>query len=481
VQNSLQEALLQWRTTIGPDHVATDIVTLVAAQTATFATGIQVPAILYPSSTEEVAKCLRIASEHRIPIYPVSTGKNWGNGSRVPASQGCVILDLSRMNRIIDFNEELAYAAVEPGVTSRQMSAFLRAQNSRLRVSKNGTSPDASLIGNALERGDGGGLYGERVDYVCGLEVVLPTGEIIHTGFQRFPDARCKYLSRAGLGPGFDGLFFQSNLGVVTQMTLWLEPIPRFERRIVFAADKLDRMEKVIDQLRVLKMNNLIHSISIWNNFKVLSRVTQYSKQHRVAAWIGQCRISASSRIQSWSQKRLVMRALLPFVTRIGSVRYGDEPDENGNLQIAYWRKRTPMPNNPNPDQDGCGLIWCMPLVPFRGEDAGVAIKLMEEIASKHHFEPNLAVLGTEQRTLRLVGGIIYDREVESEDEKAMRCHDEMLQALIGEGFHPYRLGIQSMHAALSKLDATGDVWARIKSALDPEQVLAPGRYVLKR
>ena len=87
-------------------------------------------------------------------------------------------------------SKALAYVTVEPGVTFAALHAFLRARGSRLFASTTGGSPHASVVGNALERGDGSGPYGDRLQHACALEVVLPTGEVVHTGHDRFEGAR---------------------------------------------------------------------------------------------------------------------------------------------------------------------------------------------------------------------------------------------------------------------------------------------------
>src|ERR1700760_348127 len=86
------------------------------AETATFSTRQTIPFILRPHSREEVQECLREANRTGIPVYPVSSGKNWGYGSRVPPVDHCALLDLSALNRILDYNERLGYVTVEPGV-----------------------------------------------------------------------------------------------------------------------------------------------------------------------------------------------------------------------------------------------------------------------------------------------------------------------------------------------------------------------------
>src|SRR4051794_5254064 len=93
-------AIRQWTDLLGPDHVTTSTSQLKAAETGTFATGHRIPAILRPGSREEVQECMRVANRFGAPVYPISSGRNWGYGSRVPAAGGCALMDLGRMNRI---------------------------------------------------------------------------------------------------------------------------------------------------------------------------------------------------------------------------------------------------------------------------------------------------------------------------------------------------------------------------------------------
>ena len=169
-----QSVLAEWERVLGPEHVVTDVRRLNEASTATFFSPQRIPAIVYPQTREQVQECLQIAAVHSVPVYPISTGKNWGYGSRVPSSTGCVLMDLSRMNRILDFNENLAYVTIEPGVTQQQLWDFLREKGSNLWIDATGSTPHSSLIGNTLERGFGHTPYGDHASNVCGFEVVLP-------------------------------------------------------------------------------------------------------------------------------------------------------------------------------------------------------------------------------------------------------------------------------------------------------------------
>src|SRR5579875_3182941 len=270
-------ALEEWTRLLGPEFVQTDSQILDAAATATFSTRQHIPAILRPASVGQVAECLRVANRHRTPLYPISSGKNWGYGSRVPPLSGCALLDLSRMNRILDFNEELGYVTVEPGVTQRQLFAFLQERGSRLWMDATGSSPDCSLIGNAMERGFGHTPYGDHFAHACGFQVVLPDSEIIETGAAGFPDCRTGALQRWGVGPSLDGLFSQSNLGVVTRMTIWLMPRPEQFEAFFFRCEDAGGLPLLIDGLRELKLQEVLRSsVHIANDYKVLGGIQPY-------------------------------------------------------------------------------------------------------------------------------------------------------------------------------------------------------------
>ena len=116
------------------------------------------------------------------------------------------------MNRIVDFNQDLAYVTVEPGVTQAQLYQFLQERKAGLWMDATGSSPDSSLIGNTVERGFGHTPYGDHFANSCAYEVVLPSGDVVETGFARYSNAQAAEAYRWGSGPVLDGLFTQSKL-----------------------------------------------------------------------------------------------------------------------------------------------------------------------------------------------------------------------------------------------------------------------------
>jgi 4-cresol dehydrogenase (hydroxylating) len=130
-----------------------------------------------------------------------------------------------------------------------------------------------------------------------------------------------------------------------------------------------------------------------------------------------------------------------------------------------------------NPDRDGCGVIWLCPVLPHDSAHLSKAIEIVDEIAYGHGFEPQIAFIFPSERAIYMFPSIVYDRMVPGEDERAMSCHDSMLQRMMEEGYFPYRLGIHSMALLPVGRDSHDKLVSRIKDLLDPHHILAPGRY----
>lgn len=528
---NLLNCLAAWRDLIGTNYVIVDELSIAAVETATYSTTQKIPAIIRPANSDEVQECVKIANKYKIPIYPISCGKNWGYGSRVPVKDGSVVMDLGRLNQILDYNEKLAYVTVEPGVTFSQLYLYLQQQKSNLFLSVTGTAITASLIGNVLERGIGKGPCGERVANVCGFEVILPTGECVHTGFGRFANAKATQVARCGVGPYLEGIFTQSNLGIVTKMTLWLTPIPKHFQTFFYSLEQDSQLEALIDTLRDFRLSGLVRTpFLITNDYRRLSLATQYPWQqangesplppdlmiklkvlNRLGGvWVGEGALYSNSRQEGLAQRKIIKDSLkgkvsslsfidensfltaLIFEQSLQSIGKLDLPSRismayhksgfigfprNRALSMAYWRKKTPVASKPDLDKDKCGIIWISPTVPFDGQHIRIASKIMEKVFFKYQLEPNIGLYCATERSIDITGAIIYDREVVGEDERALKCYDEMLANLLNQGYFPYRLGIHSMDSLPPSLDSYGLLLRTLKQALDPNDILSPGRY----
>jgi len=525
-----EQALTGWAAIVGEENVVTEAPLLCAAQTGTFASSHRIPAIVRPCDRQEVQECLRIANRFDTPVYPISSGRNWGYGSRMPPADGCVLLDLGRMNRIVDFSESLAYVTVEPGVTQAQLFAFLDERGSKLWMDATGASPQCSLIGNTMERGFGHTPYGDHFAHVCGLEVVLPTGETVETGFGRFPSAKAAPVYNWGVGPALDGLFSQSNYGVVTRMTVWLMPRPEYFQAYYFRCEEAHGLQGTIDALRPLRLDGTIRSAShIANDYKVVSALRQYPwletggrtplhgavmaqlrNELKIGAWNGSGALYGTKR-QVAEARRLLRKALhgkaqrLQFLDdrklRLASLfatpyRWISGWDLQRTLAVlkpvyglmkgiptghplasTYWRKTAAPPASMDPDRDGCGLLWCSPIAPNDGAAAEQLTELVCARVLAHGFEPAISLTMISGRALACIISLTYDRDIAGEDERAMACYRQLVRVLADHGYHSYRLAV-GMMSAMGEPGPYMDLLDGIKNAIDPRGILAPGRYV---
>ncbi|KAJ4416889.1 hypothetical protein N0V85_002092 [Neurospora sp. IMI 360204] len=121
------------------------------------------------------------------------------------------------MNEIIEVSEEHAYAIVEPGVSFFVLYNYIQKKGYRLWPPFPALGW-GSVLGNTLERGFGYTPNGEHAEQQCGMEVVLGTGEVVRTGMGALPGSPMWPLFKGGYGLSIDGLFYQSNLGIVTKL-----------------------------------------------------------------------------------------------------------------------------------------------------------------------------------------------------------------------------------------------------------------------
>ena len=125
--------------------------------------------VVYPASTADVQAIVRAANKHHVPLYPISTGNNIGLGTRSAAAAGQVVVDLGRrMNRILDIDEKLAFAVVEPGVSYQTLYDELVRRGNRLMLDVTSGPPQGGMIGNALDKGAGYSPYFDHFGFSCG-------------------------------------------------------------------------------------------------------------------------------------------------------------------------------------------------------------------------------------------------------------------------------------------------------------------------
>jgi 4-cresol dehydrogenase (hydroxylating) len=523
------------RAVVGAMHVRDDAATLERYARSTASNPIVPLAVVRPGSRAEVIALVDVARRHQAPIYPVSTGKNWGYGDACAIGAGQVIMELARMNRIIEVDAQLAYAVIEPGVTQQQLADFLRSRNIPLWIDCTGAGPDTSFLGNILERGFGHSPYGNRLQHIAGMEVVLASGEVLDTGFGHYPNARTTHLFPYGVGPFVDGLFTQSNFGVVTKVGIWLMPQAECVSHFICSVKEHHEIGALVDALRPLRLDGTLRSIvHIGNDLRVISGGSAFPREQagdqqplpeqlrsalRARAGAGAWTVSGAlygSKLQVEAARAALRQALrgtgatstfltprkLRWAAAFGRllgwcgagarlrarVALGESLfDMNCGvpsgrfLAGAYWRRRggvpAGFPQQANPALDNCGLLWVSPILPLRGVDVLALHALAAPIFARHRFDLFVTFSMVNERALGGVLTVAYDKDAPDEVARARECYRELFDAVMKAGYIPYRVGNQSMGSLNPHDDVFWKVAGRIKRALDPDGIIAPGRY----
>jgi 4-cresol dehydrogenase (hydroxylating) flavoprotein subunit len=527
----VEAAILAFRQILGEEHTLTDADAIQRYGWCTSPIHRDIPAVLRPSSVEHIQQIVHVSNRHGVPLYPISTGNNWGYGSAQPVQDGTVVVDLGRMNRIVDVNTELAYAVLEPGVTQRQLYEHLKQHRIPLWLNPTGAGPSCSILGNTLERGFGIGPNGDHFLAQCGMEVVLASGEILRTGFGHFPGARTTYLYKWGVGPYLDGLFTQSSFGIVTKMGVWLMPAPAHFEGCYLTCHSEDQLGPLIEGIRDLLFMgvfkgpvNLLHRNRVlimlgrypWDDMADQtplseSLAAQLAARKKIGAWNGVGAICGSraqvraarqtikdtlrgkvDRLTFLSDERLrllrrfpkafstLLQMNVPELLKTLEQSYGmmkGVPSEVA-LSLSYWRsRRTPSPGDLNPARDNCGVMWFAPIIPMTRDDVSAFRKIVEPVFAKHRFEACITLTAVNERCFDCTLPILYDKDDPAESRRAQACYAELHEKCSEAGYIPYRLGLQSMAGETMKDDVFWSVVQKLKTALDPEGIVSPGRY----
>lgn len=203
-------------------------------------------AVLYPGDSQQVAGILKVVAAEGIPVVP------WGAGTMARRGllplRGGLAINLTRMNHIIEYDYENMTAYVEAGVTLKDLQATLKTHNLYWPVEP--VEGDTSTVGGCVAAGASGPSklgYGDAKFHILGLEVVLPTGEIIHTGGKTVKNVQDYDNTRFMAGSW-------GSLGIITKVMLKLRPLPEKE---ITVALSFQEMEAALEAARTIRNDTL--------------------------------------------------------------------------------------------------------------------------------------------------------------------------------------------------------------------------------
>jgi 4-cresol dehydrogenase (hydroxylating) flavoprotein subunit len=448
-----------------------------------------------PETTEQVQRIVMVANKYKLPLWPVSTGKNMGYGMTSPATTGQMILDLKRMNKIINIDPDLCTALVEPGVTYQQLANYIAENKLPLWIDVPTVGPIVGPVGNTLERGVGYTPYGEHFMVQCGMEVVMPDGQVLKTGMGSTKNPTAWQAFKWGYGPYLDGIFTQSNFGIVTKMGMWLMPAPPAYKPFVVRHKKMEDVAKIVEAMRPMRINNIIPNVvlmmsagyqlamfnrreAVWDKPESVPDEAMEAAAVKAGLGMWNTYFALYGTPTGIAENEKIVRSVFEAIDGevLTEAEMGDNPYFHhhatlmrGGLSleevgIARWRG------------NGGGLAWFAPVAPAKGDETVGQIALAKRILGKYNFDYTTAfAIGS--RELHHIIALLYDKDNADEHKRAEECYRELVTGFGEQGWASYRTGVQSMDLVAQQYGTVNRaVNAKIKRALDPNGIIAPGK-----
>ncbi|RLC03632.1 MAG: FAD-binding protein [Deltaproteobacteria bacterium] len=226
---------------VGEDNFTDSVIDLVSFSYDSSGLSHRPEAAVWVQTTEQVAAILKLANTYKIPITPRGAGTSL-TGSAVP-KQGGIVMDMSRMNKILAIRIEDRQVMVQPGVVFDDLNHKLA--DTGFFFPPNPASGKVATIGGNVSTNAGGvkgAKYGTTRDYVLDLEVVLPDGSILHTGAKTMKCVSGYDLTRLFVGS-------EGTLGVVTEISLKIDPLPKASVTCTATFDSLPQAGKAVSAI----------------------------------------------------------------------------------------------------------------------------------------------------------------------------------------------------------------------------------------
>lgn len=486
----LERAIAAWSSLLGPERclAGTDPRAQKYGEDIGEHRSREIPAVLYPESVADVQAIVQVASTHAVPLYSISTGRNWGMGSRQPVETGGVVVDLAGMNRIRAINVDEGYAVVEPGVTQQALSDALR--STAYIANLTASTPETSVVGNILDKGIG--MYRHRVEDLVGIEVVTGEAAVLHVGGY-WPTGSPLFHFPSGLGPTLTGLFLQSNFGIVTAGVIRLIPRPE-ATHILYATLSADHLVPALALFKRLRAEHALDSvIKLYNahafhayngrsaraddrTFHILAAI------HGSAAWVRHVSPFVASSVRAAGcfgevamldgESLIQAPELIQALARIFS---------GSPTAFAVQRAFALVDADACRDLDrvsGRGFLFVIPVVPATSNAILRTLDVFGALSKQYEVPINTTINLLSEQAAEMVSSVLFSRTPESV-ARAHALRRALLDELHRQDLPLMRLDVDSQNdPGLFPEAGYRAVLLKLKRLFDPAGILAPGRYI---
>lgn len=452
-------------------------------------------AAVLPANADEIKAVLGIANRYGLPLWTISTGRNYAYGGAAPCLNNSVILDLKRL-RGIEVDPDLAFAFVEPGVTYLDLYKFIKEKGFKLWIDC--TDPGwGSVLGNALEHGVGYTPYGDHAGHQCGMEVVLASGEVLRTGVGGIEGNPAWPLYKYAYGPSLDGLFLQSNFGVVTKIGIWLMPEPETFSAVEMMFAREEDIAPLVETLRPLRLDGTIPTATIANWMRIAAGNTTRSEWYDGEGPMPGSAVAAlieAIGIGHWGLRFGLYGPEQVVAAKLDRIDKAFSRIEDAMMNVATYKQGQEIPPEHGtlagiPSVDMMPLNWlpgsgahieCPLVVPMRGAEILALYRRRTELFNAQGFDHYCGLTSTTPRSFINTGSIIFDRDNAAQCAKARELGKTLIEAARKLKLAGYRAHISEMDLVAAQFDfgdhAALRTYEKIKDALDPAGILSPGK-----
>jgi 4-cresol dehydrogenase (hydroxylating) flavoprotein subunit len=500
----IERALDAFRAVVGAEHVLTGDDALEFRDPFWFRDWPQydASAVVQPATQEEVQAIVRIANEQGVPLWTTSQGRNNGYGGSSPRVQGSVVMNLRRMNRILEINEELGYAVVEPGVNWADLYEAITRGGHKLMLS----IPDlgwGSVIGNALDNGLTYMPYGADFQTICGIEVVTANGELLRTGMGAMDGSEAWHVYRRGLGPTLDPLFMQSNFGVVVKAGVWLMPMPETYVPMWLTAWKEDDLVAITDTVRKLRMDRTLDGIPrLYNTLVFASLMDQRSRWYEGEGAVPDPvidKIANELGIGRWMMSMALWEDAGVADHKIAKIKDAFEQIPGASVRFSKYAPDE-IPKLENHSERVLGGVPAMEwnnILRWYGTEAGAHLGngLISPLTGEHAYRVHRIARGVVEaagmdysaspcvinaRSMITLCGAIWDVSDEEQTKRSYAMCKNIVREAAAAGYGEYRAHLDYMDLASGTYSFGDNAYRRfaekIKDAVDPKGILSPGK-----
>jgi glycolate oxidase len=410
--------------------------------------------VVMPKTVEEVQGIIRLANDCETTVTPMGGG--FTTSALAVPLRGGILVDMKRMDRIIEVNKRGRYAVMEAGVSQGALKGYLEKYHPRLQHCTPEAPPTVTVVGNSLILGHGHltTRYGINSEFINGMEVVLPNGDVTRVGSCSVSPL---WFTRGPL-PDLAGLFigWLGTTGIVTKISIRLFPKPDYRDAIAFVTDNLDLVPRVVSEINL---------VDLQENFFIWGQEKPEWMDHIYLVMI----VSGGTEEELEFKKQTYRRILRQY----------EEIQPVGELPPALRKRLLDVPPFAAAAADfrkGGGFEYTGAIIHV--DKLPEAWRKGREIASRYGMLYSHGVQVLADQSLMFAFVFSFNRADEEDTERARRAIDESDRLTLELGGMVWRPDIAAQRMMMEKMDSTTSQLIKdVRRLLDPNGIMNPGNW----